>query len=185
MAERSSLVRLQEEFDVEVEWKGFQLHPGTPRGGVPLDRLFGGRAEMMRSQVAQFARGFGVSIQVPGHLYNTRRVLALTEWAREQGRFQAFYEAAMEAHWQRGEDLENPDVLARLAEQAGLPGEEARSAMDAPQYQARVEALREEGEREGVQGIPTFFIGDVRVVGCQPYEVFAEAARRAGAQPRR
>nr|WP_239014987.1 DsbA family protein [Archangium violaceum] len=168
-----------------MEWKGFQLNPGTPRGGVPLKRLFGGRTEMMRSQVARFARGFGVSIQVPGHLYNTRRVLALTEWAREQGRFQAFYEAAMEAHWQRGEDLENPDVLARLAEQASLSGEEARSAMDAPRYQARVDAQHEEGEREGVSGIPTFFIGDVRVVGCQPYEVFAEAARRAGARPRR
>lgn len=56
--------------------------------------------------------------------------------------------------------------------------------MDAPEYQARVDALRAEGHAVGVSGIPTSFIGNHRVVGCQPYEVFAEAARRAGAKPR-
>jgi len=32
-----------------------------------------------------------------------------------------------------------------------------------------------------VTGIPTFEIGAIRVVGCQPYEVLAAAARKAGA----
>ena len=152
---------------------------------MPLERLFPGRAEQMRAQVEQFARGFGVSMKVPGHVSNTRRVLAVTEWARDQGRFQAFHDAAMEAHWQRGEDIESPEVLARLAEQVGLPAEGARAAMDAPEYQARLEALRQEAEREGVRGIPACFIGGVRVVGSQPYDVFAQAARLAGATPRR
>jgi predicted DsbA family dithiol-disulfide isomerase len=176
---------LQEEFDVEVEWKGFELNPGTPRGGVHLERLFPGRVEQVLAHAEQVAQDFGVSMKVPEHLSNTRRVLALTEWARDQGRFQAFYDAALEARWQHGANLEDPEVLARLAEQAGLPGEGARSAMDAPEYQARVDAVRAEGHREGVQGIPTFFIGGVRVVGCQPYEAFVQAARLAGAQPRR
>lgn len=175
---------MQEKYDVEVEWKGFELNPGTPRGGVSLDRVFPGRAEQMRAQVQQFARGFGVSLQTPPHLANTRRVLAVTEWARDQGRFEAFRDAAMRAQWQRGENLEDADVLARLAEEAGLPGEGARGAMDAPEYQARVDAVQREGQREGVRGIPTCFIGDVRVVGCQPYEVFEQAARQAGARPR-
>jgi predicted DsbA family dithiol-disulfide isomerase len=139
----------------------------------------------MRAQVERFAQGFGVTLKVPKHFSNTRRVLAVTEWARDQGRFQAFYDAVMEAQWQRGEDLENPDVLARLAEQAGLPGDGARQAMDAPEYQARVEATAQEGQREGVQGVPTFFIGTARVVGCQPYEAFVEAVQLAGATPRR
>jgi predicted DsbA family dithiol-disulfide isomerase len=150
-----------------------------------MERLFGSRAEMMRTQAEQFAQGFGVSLKVPKHFSNTRRVLAVTEWARDQGRLQAFYQAAMEAQWHRNENLEDPDVLARLAEQAGLPGDGARQAMDAPEYQARVDAMAEEGQREGVSGIPTFFIGNVRVVGCQPYEAFLQAARLAGATPRR
>jgi predicted DsbA family dithiol-disulfide isomerase len=48
-----------------------------------------------------------------------------------------------------------------------------------------VDAVRAEGNSKGVRSIPTFFIGGVRVVGCQPYEAFVQAARLAGAQPRR
>ncbi len=176
---------MQEEYDVEVEWKGFELNPETPRGGVSLDRLFPGRGEMMRAHAEQFGRSFGVSLKVPARMSNTRRVLALTEWAKDQGRFQAFHGAAMEAYWQRGEDLEDPDVLARLAEEAGLSGEGARGAMDAPEYQARVDTLRDEGQRDSVRGIPTFFIGNTRVVGCQPYEVLVQAVQQAGAGRRR
>ncbi len=34
VAEQSNLVRLQEEFDVEVDRRGFELHPETPVGGM-------------------------------------------------------------------------------------------------------------------------------------------------------
>ena len=50
--------------------------------------------------------------------------------------------------------------------------------MDDPAYQKRVDAMRDEASSKGVTGIPTFFINGARVVGCQPYEVLAEAARR-------
>ncbi|HUL60586.1 MAG TPA: hypothetical protein VLU43_15000, partial [Anaeromyxobacteraceae bacterium] len=46
---------------------------------------------------------------------------------------------------------------------------------------ARVDAARAQALSAGVTGIPTFDIGAVRVVGCQPYEVLAAAARKAGA----
>ena len=36
----------------------------------------------------------------------------------------------------------------------------------------------------GVTGIPTFDLGELRVVGCQPYEVLAAAAEQAGARRR-
>jgi len=170
---------------VELDWRGFELRPDTPRGGIPLEQLFPGRTKAMTAHVQQFAQSMGVTgMQVKERLNNTRRALAVAEWARDRGSLQAFREAAMKAYWHSREDLEDPEVLVRLATHAGLPGEEARAVMDAPEYQARVDALRAEGNAAGVSGIPTTFIGNVRVVGCQPYEVFAEAARRAGAKPR-
>jgi protein-disulfide isomerase len=36
-----------------------------------------------------------------------------------------------------------------------------------------------------VTGIPTFFIGDEVVVGCQPFETLAAAVERAGGIERR
>jgi predicted DsbA family dithiol-disulfide isomerase len=47
-----------------------------------------------------------------------------------------------------------------------------------------VDQARAIAVRAGVTGIPTFDIGPSRVVGCQRYEVLAEAARRAGARRR-
>jgi predicted DsbA family dithiol-disulfide isomerase len=171
---------------VEVEWRGFQLHPDTPEGGVPLTHLFGPRAAGMKAHVEQFARGFGVQgMKVSEHLNNTRKALALAEWARDNGRLEAFRHAATEAYWRRGENLEDEAVLARIAEEAGLSADGARAALKDATYIARVDAMGQEARRDGVSGIPTFLIGNGRVVGCQPYEVLAQAARLAGAQPKR
>ena len=170
---------------MELDWRGYELRPETPRGGIAAEQLFPGRTQAMAARVEQVAQMFGVSGMRPRVVINnTRRVLGLAEWARDQGQLPAFREAAMEAYWHRGEDLEDPQVLARLAEQAGLSAQEALAVLDAPQYQARVDALRAEGVSVSVSGIPTAFVGPFRVVGCQPYEVYAEAARRAGAQRR-
>jgi predicted DsbA family dithiol-disulfide isomerase len=41
-------------------------------------------------------------------------------------------------------------------------------------------AIREEANRVGVQGIPTFVIGRVGLSGCQAYEVFEQFVQQAG-----
>jgi len=170
---------------VELDWRGFEIHPEVPPGGTALENLFPGRSRVMRAHVEQVARSFGITqMKAPERINNSRRAIAVAEWARDQGKLLAFRDAAMEAYWYRGADLEDADVLAKLADHAGLPTEGAREAMDSPKYRARVEALAAEGQAAGVRGTPTVFIGNVRVVGCQPYEAFAEAARRAGARPR-
>jgi len=147
--------------------------------------MFPGNAQAVRAQVEGTARRFGLTqMRLADRINNSRRALAVAEWAREQGKLNAFREAVTESYWRRDEDIENPDVLAKLAEEAGLPGAGAREAMDSPKYQDRVDALVAEGRAAGVRGTPTVFVGNVRVAGCQPYEAFAAAARQAGAKPR-
>jgi predicted DsbA family dithiol-disulfide isomerase len=48
----------------------------------------------------------------------------------------------------------------------------------------RIDDIRAEAERMGINGIPTFIIGKERIVGCQPYQVVAEAVIRVGGQRR-
>ncbi len=186
MAERSSLERLQAEYDIDLDWRGFELHPETPRGGIAIARLFGAqRVEGMREYMRRFAESFGISdMRQPGHLPNTRRALAVAEYARDEGRLTGFRHAAMDAHWRRGQDLEDEGAIRELAGAAGLDPDAAVTAMDDSRYLARVDELRREASRAGVTGIPTFFIGEEVVVGCQPYRVLAEAVERAGAQRR-
>ena len=84
----------------------------------------------------------------------------------------------------QGKDLESDADLGQMAAAAGLDPGEALSAADDPAWLSRVDAKQADARAHGVTGIPTFFIGDQEVVGCQPYEVLAAAADRAGI-PRR
>ncbi len=151
-----------------------------------MARLFGqSRVEGMREYMRRFAESFGIrDMRQPDHLPNTRRALAVAEYARDQGRLTEFRHAAMDAHWRRGLDLENEGVIRVLAGEAGLDPEAAVAAMTAARYLDRVDDLRREAARAGVTGIPTFFLGDEVVVGCQPYPALAVAAERAGAKRR-
>ncbi len=90
----------------------------------------------------------------------------------------------MNAHWREGLNLEDDAVLADLARRAGIAPERAVAAASDPAYVARVDAMGAEAAGSGVTGIPTFFVGDRKVVGCQPYEVVAAEARAAGARRR-
>ena len=182
VAEESSLVRLQDEFDVEVDWRGFELHPETPVGGIRVSDLFPeAKMPAMREFIKSFAARFDVEMDTPEHLPNTRRVLAIAELAREEGCLDAFRNAAMEAHWRGGKNLEDDADLRAIAARAGIDPEAALQAADDLEYQRRVDVLRAEASSLGVTGVPTFFIGDQCVVGCQPYAVITKAARRAGA----
>jgi predicted DsbA family dithiol-disulfide isomerase len=153
---------------------------------MSMDKVFSAeRTAGMREYFERFAAGFGVyDIQMPSRLPNTRRALAMAEFARDHGKLDLFRRLAMEAHWKEGKDLESTLDLAELASLTGLDAKRAVEAADSPQYLGRVDELHEEASRMGVTGIPTFIMGKERVVGCQPYDELARAATRAGATKR-
>lgn len=140
----------------------------------------------MRERMKAFAASFGiVDMGAPARSPNTRRILAAAEWARDQGRLTEFRHAAMNAHWREGLDLEKPEHVRLVAAKAGVDADGALAAMDDKTYLARIDATRAEAGELGITGVPTF-VFDLRfaVVGCQPYEVLAQALERAGAAKR-
>lgn len=186
IAEESTVPRLVAELDLTLEWHGFELHPGTPRGGMPLTELFrGAHLPSLHARTKAFGAQFGVhDFQPPDRLRNTRRALAMAEYARDQGVLDAFRKAVFDAHWRRGKDLEADADLREIAESVGLSADAALRAADDRAMLDRVDARQALARKSGVSGIPTFDFENVRVSGCQPFDVLAEAARRAGAKPR-
>lgn len=186
---------------MELDWVGFELHPGTPRGGRDVAEMFGAeRVAAFRQHLRDAATRMGVPLGEPTHVPNTRRALALAEQARDAGALGVARNALMDAHWLHARDIESDDVLGEVAALAGLDPATAVAACDALAWQARVDAMRVEATRWGVTGIPTFFLlpegwsvetmetwtgpQPVKVVGAQPMPLLREAARRVGARPR-
>jgi predicted DsbA family dithiol-disulfide isomerase len=182
----STVPRLLAEFELDLDWCGFELHPSTPPGGRPLSHLFPHvDLDALHAQTKRFAAGFGVTdFAPPNWLRNSRRALALSEVARSEGRLEALRAAMFDAHWRQGEDIEATDALERIAKVAGLDPTAALALAADPGALGLVDERQAMARRAGVSGIPTFRIGELRVVGCQPYAALAQMAERAGV-PRR
>ncbi len=167
-----------------MDWRGFELHPETPPGGTELSKLHPGDGDM-GGYLERFAAGFGISgMQHPKMLPNTRRALAMAEFARDHGRLDEFRALVMDARWKDGRDIGDDAVLSEIAAAAGLdPDAALRSAGD-PAYLGRIDDIRKEFRRLRVGGIPTFAFPQEAVEGCRPYPELSAAALRAGAKPR-
>ena len=175
-----------DEYELELDWRGFELHPETPPGGMRLDEYFpperlAGMAEYMK----EFAARFGITdFKQRDRIPNTRRALALAEVAREEGRLEPYRQRAMHAHWRDGMNLEDDADLETIARDAGLSADAVERSKTDPRYLERIDAIRDEASAIGVQGIPTFVIGRYGFSGAQPYENFVALAERAGATKR-
>lgn len=116
--------------------------------------------------------------------YNSRRAQELAKWAETQPGGHAIHGALYRAYFVDGVNLARPDELVRIAEGIGLPGSEARAALDERRFAAAVDADWERSRSLGITGVPTYVAGSAAAVGAQPYEVLEQLVVRAGARPR-
>ncbi len=124
-------------------------------------------------------------ISISDHMPNTRRALAVAEYARGKGRLDELRDAAMTGYWRDGLGLEDEEGVRAICTRAGLDPDEGLAAREDPEMLAKVDELRAEAKGMGVTGIPAFFFAPgVVVVGAQPYENLARAAEEAGANRR-
>jgi predicted DsbA family dithiol-disulfide isomerase len=174
-----------------VIWVGYELHPETPPGGVPLSERLRD-PEGAHAYVKSFAAAFGIAdLRPPERLANTRRALAAAEHARDQGRLAAFSAAVYDSYWRWGLGIESDADLAAIAGRTGIDPASAVAATRDPALLERVDAARRAALQAGVTGIPTCDVepgapgagrASSRIVGCQRYEVLVDAVRRAGAR---
>ncbi len=171
--------KLKQEFELEVEWRGVEIHPETPPEGTPMSRRF--RPEdikRMMEHLRTMGAPFGIAFADRPLLSNSRPALQAAEFAREQGRFDQFHAALFAAYFSHGLDIGDLDVLALVARETGLDAEAMSAAVQSGTYLPRLDEAKEEAALRGVTGVPTFFIGDKKsVVGVQPLEVFRKALR--------
>jgi predicted DsbA family dithiol-disulfide isomerase len=79
----------------------------------------------------------------------------------------------MEAYWERGANIGDPEQLTMLANEAGLDETEVADVLATDQYRDRVLASTGQAQSIGVTGIPAFLLDRRRLIlGAQPRDVF-------------
>jgi predicted DsbA family dithiol-disulfide isomerase len=175
--------RLKHEFDILLEWRGFQIHPDWPAEGIPAAqaRETGDAASRVAlwERISAMAEAVGFSIKPPAVLTNSRAALAATEFARESGRDEALEERIYRAYFNDGVNIGDAQIVARLAGEAGLDAVEVADAIKSPRYEMRLKNNSLAAHQRGVSGVPTFFIGEYPLVGAQSLDAMRSILKRA------
>src|SRR3990170_1764779 len=97
----------------------------------------------------------------------------VSECAADQNKFWAFHDAAFQRV--RGRALRRPEDAEAAAREIGLDVDALRACQQSVRARPRIEADAAEGQRRGVEATPTIFVGDRKIVGNQPIDVFRDA----------
>ena len=171
--------------DVKITYHSYQLMPDYPEGqplpaseavakqkGVPVEQF-----EQMNAGVA--ARGAEVGLEYnfdTALTVNSRRAHRLSHFAEKAGVQHGVIQNLFKAYFTDGKNVEDSEVLADLAVDAGLDRAEALANLDNEELDQEVQADINRAQQIGVQGVPFFvFNNKYAVSGAQPKEVFTQA----------
>src|SRR5882672_11827228 len=137
-----------------VRWHPFELNPDLPVEGIPraayLEKKFGGKARAAEIYARVRAVGAEVGIALDFDRIvrqpNTRDAHRLIAWAQQRGDAGALVERLFRAYFIEGRWVGERDLLAALAADSGLPGDEARAMLVSDAYRAEVEAEYREAQ---------------------------------------
>jgi predicted DsbA family dithiol-disulfide isomerase len=174
---------LRREYDVDVEWRAFELHPGIPPEGqlIPWspERIARGR-----SHFEELAREAGLEVGPRAHWYNSDLAHEASAWARDRGYGETLHREIYRAYFIRDENIGSIEVLTSLASNLDLDAEDLRGALQDRRYHEHVREEYAEAREVGVTAVPTFVADGYAIVGAHPYETFRRLMDALGQPPR-
>ena len=172
-----SLNELSKEFELDIEWKGFEIHPEFPPEGRKRAKSI--KSLRVSSGVKEIARQDGFQIKLPGFAANSRLSLEGSEFAKTRQRFNEFHEGVYETYFEKGLNIGNKEIVLEIGSQAGLDKVELQDALDRRIMYEKIEDNREDARNNHILGVPTYIFGKFPVHGYQPTETFRKIIQRA------
>jgi predicted DsbA family dithiol-disulfide isomerase len=169
--------KLRRNFELDVQWVYFPLHPDTPSEGLPLTELFRGRnfdLEAAHARLKGLMDAEGLPFNARTHTYNSRLAQELAK------AFDAVRDPLYRAYFEHARNIGDVNVLVDIARSVGIPEIEARTVLSDRTFRQAVDADWDKARRYGVTAVPSFVVGNQKLTGAHPYEVlekFLIAAR--------
>ena len=174
--------KLKPEFSFALEWKGFQIHPEWPAAGMAAAEYRRGMdpetRRMMWARIASLGETVGLEMKSPDLLANSRLALELAEFAKECGKAEIFEERIFRAYFNENLNIGSQGILGELAAEVGLDRDELNLALESNRYERRLNDNALAAHERGVDGVPTFFVGDYPLVGAQSEQVMRQILQR-------
>ncbi len=179
-----ALSALPQADQVEVVFRPFQLDPTlseTPKPLVEqLREKFGPQLDATLRHTAATGKKDGVDLRFEDAVsVNTLTAHRLLRFALEHGGTAVQHEVAdrlFEAHFTNGQNVADHDVLADIAEAAGLVRDDVLVYLSVGEGEREVRQEIAEAQQLGIRAVPTFvFNGRTGIQGAQPVSTFMQA----------
>jgi predicted DsbA family dithiol-disulfide isomerase len=172
----------------EITYRSFQLDPDAKKGeSGPYYRSLAEKygisddeAKDKIRQVAMMASRDGLHFTEELFHVSTFDAHRLGHLAKEKGSGARFTEAMYRSYFVDGLDISSKEVLLRIAEEAGIPYDEANAVLEGSDYSSEVKKDQKDAGDYGITGVPFFVIdGKYAISGAQSPESFRKALEGA------
>lgn len=169
------------EHPFEIEWHPFQLNPDMPRDGMDrrtyLESKFGGKEGAVRAYapVLEHAEKAGLKIDFEAmqRTPNTLNAHRLIHWAGLEARQTLVVSALFKAYFTEGRDIGNSEVLADIADGAGLDAAVISRLLASDADEQLIRDRDSHSRKMGITSVPTFIVAQQHAVpGAQPTELW-------------
>ncbi|HVN90806.1 MAG TPA: DsbA family protein [Candidatus Binataceae bacterium] len=149
---------LEHDFKVRFDWLPYALHIPDFLGAVETrnDHQWR-RVRYSYMDARRLANRRGLTVKGPQKIFDSSIVAIGMLYAQRRGIFDRYNDLAFERFWKRELDIEDPQVIAKLIEEAGASSA-AFADFLAGEGRAELERIAREAEAIGVFGVPTFVI---------------------------
>lgn len=177
-----------------TRWLPFFLNPDTPAEGEPyrpfLEKKFGGKEQVdtLQDTLRQRGKESGIhfafeKIELRPNTLDAHRLIYRAQHPQSGVDASLLSERLFSAHFCEGKDIGSPDVLVRLAVNAGDREAEARAFIESGDGTQPVLDMAAQIQQLGVGGVPFFiFNRAVAISGAQRDAVLVQAMERAVAE---
>ncbi|CAI8919129.1 DsbA family oxidoreductase [Bacillus pseudomycoides] len=169
---KGPLDEVAKEKDVEIEWMPFELRPSPYAKIDPWQEP--DKLSSWDSFILPTAKKLGVEMSLPRvspHPY-THFAFEGYQFAKEHGLENAFHHRVFTAFFQEEQNIEEIDVLTKLAGEVGLSEAEFKEALITRKYKEKHQkAIQHAYDEANIMAVPTVMIGDEVIQGLASKEM--------------
>ena len=131
---------------------------------------------MLQHDLPRFARRYGVPLNFNPHFpINTLNLMRGAIAAQRQDCLARYVDTVYDAVWVAGENMGDPEVVARVLSAAGLDADSLMTLSQDPEVKAELARSTEEAVERGAFGAPTLYLEGAMYFGQDRLDFVEEA----------
>ena len=158
------------DYGIEIEWKGFEIHPEYPPDGnlrkrsLKMAKVNESLNSVMSEEESKF--------KLPGFVTNTSMALQAAEFAKTEDKFQQFHNICYESYMIERNNIGDINVILDIGETVGIDRNRLKEVLNNKKMADNLESYKEDAKKADVLGVPTILFNDFRIHGVQSIETY-------------